>query len=98
MGLGVRHRGNLAGSPEEVHELYEPDWKVWFAEEGDPRHGTPGRPAAGPDRCHRSRRGVPRDQQAMAGAALRVRQGVAHGHRTELGEMHALKEPGRATR
>jgi hypothetical protein len=21
-------------------ELYESDWKVWFGQEGDPRHGT----------------------------------------------------------
>lgn len=25
----------------KIHELYAPDWKLWFAEEGDPRHGTP---------------------------------------------------------
>lgn len=25
---------------EKIHELYAPDWKMWFAEEGDPRHGT----------------------------------------------------------
>jgi general stress protein 26 len=24
----------------KIHELYAPDWKMWFAEEGDPRHGT----------------------------------------------------------
>ena len=24
----------------KIRELYAPDWKVWFAEEGDPRHGT----------------------------------------------------------
>ena len=24
-----------------VRELYAPDWKMWFGEEGDPRHGTP---------------------------------------------------------
>ena len=23
-----------------IHELYAPDWKMWFGEEGDPRHGT----------------------------------------------------------
>ena len=26
---------------EKIRELYAPDWKLWFAEEGDPRHGTP---------------------------------------------------------
>jgi general stress protein 26 len=25
---------------EKIHELYTPDWKPWFPEEGDPRHGT----------------------------------------------------------
>ena len=24
--------------------LYEKDWKIWFGEEGDPRHGTPDDP------------------------------------------------------
>ncbi len=25
---------------EKIHELYAPDWKAWFGQEGDPRHGT----------------------------------------------------------
>jgi general stress protein 26 len=24
----------------KIHELYAPDWKIWFANDGDPRHGT----------------------------------------------------------
>ena len=24
----------------KIKELYEPDWKAWFGQEGDPRHGT----------------------------------------------------------
>lgn len=34
-GVGVlsRERG-------KIRELYAPDWKIWFPEEGDPRHGT----------------------------------------------------------
>ena len=28
----------------KIHELYAPDGKIWFAEEGDPRHGTPDDP------------------------------------------------------
>ena len=28
----------------KVRELYAPDWKMWFSEEGDPRHGTPDDP------------------------------------------------------
>ena len=25
---------------QKIHELYAPDWSVWFPDEGDPRHGT----------------------------------------------------------
>ena len=24
----------------KIHELYQPDWGIWFPNEGDPRHGT----------------------------------------------------------
>jgi general stress protein 26 len=24
----------------KIHELYAPDWRAWFPDEGDPRHGT----------------------------------------------------------
>ena len=24
----------------KIHELYARDWKIWFPDEGDPRHGT----------------------------------------------------------
>ena len=27
-----------------IRELYAPDWKAWFPDEGDPRHGTPDDP------------------------------------------------------
>ncbi len=28
----------------KIHELYASDWKMWFPDEGDPRHGTPDDP------------------------------------------------------
>ena len=28
----------------KIRELYAPDWRMWFGEEGDPRHGTPDDP------------------------------------------------------
>jgi len=27
-----------------IHQLYAEDWRIWFADEGDPRHGTPDDP------------------------------------------------------
>jgi len=29
---------------DTIGQLYAPDWKLWFPEEGDPRHGTPDDP------------------------------------------------------
>jgi len=30
----------LSRDRQKIRELYEPDWKIWFPDEGDPRHGT----------------------------------------------------------
>ena len=35
-GLAVVSR-----DPAKIKELWEADWKLWFPDEGDPRHGTP---------------------------------------------------------
>lgn len=29
---------------QKITQLYAADWKVWFPDEGDPRHGTPDDP------------------------------------------------------
>jgi len=34
----------LSRDRQKIRELYEPDWKIWFPDEGDPRHGTPDDP------------------------------------------------------
>jgi general stress protein 26 len=31
----------LTRDRQKIAELYAPDWKMWFPDEGDPRHGTP---------------------------------------------------------
>jgi general stress protein 26 len=30
----------LSRDRDKIRELYEPDWKAWFGQEGDPLHGT----------------------------------------------------------
>ena len=78
-----------------VRELYAPDWKMWFGEEGDPRHGTPEDP-----------RMVLIGVTVHAAEFLEVNKprpvilyelvkGWVTGHEPELGEMHELKEPRR---
>jgi general stress protein 26 len=34
---GIAH---LTRDRQKIYELYAPDWKAWFPDEGDPRHGT----------------------------------------------------------
>jgi general stress protein 26 len=34
---GLAH---LSTDRAKIHELYEPDWKAWFGDDGDQRHGT----------------------------------------------------------
>jgi general stress protein 26 len=38
--VSVSGIARLSRDREKIHELYAPDWKLWFPDEGDPRHGT----------------------------------------------------------
>jgi general stress protein 26 len=42
--ISVSGVATLSHDRDKIRELYEPDWKMWFNEEGDPRHGTPDDP------------------------------------------------------
>src|ERR1044072_5799184 len=42
--VSVSGLATLTQDRAKVRELYAPDWKIWFPEEGDPRHGTPDDP------------------------------------------------------
>ncbi|HYP07440.1 MAG TPA: pyridoxamine 5'-phosphate oxidase family protein [Bryobacteraceae bacterium] len=79
----------------KIHELYAPDWKMWFGDEGDARDG-------GPDDPRMVLIGV----QVHAAEFLEVNKpkpvilyemvkGWVTGTEPELGEMHELREPRR---
>ena len=38
--VSVAGTAALTRDPTKIEELYEPDWSIWFAKGGDPRHGT----------------------------------------------------------
>jgi general stress protein 26 len=38
--VSVSGIARLSRDREKIYELYAPDWKVWFPNEGDERHGT----------------------------------------------------------
>ena len=79
----------------KIKELYAPDWKAWFPEEGDARHGTPDDP-----------RMVLIGVTVHGAEFLEVNKprpvilfelvkGWMTGTEPELGEMHELVEPRR---
>ena len=38
--VSVSGLARLTRDRQKIHELYATDWKAWFPDEGDPRHGT----------------------------------------------------------
>lgn len=38
--VSVSGLATISRDREKIRELYAADWKMWFPEEGDPRHGT----------------------------------------------------------
>ncbi len=88
LAIASRDRG-------KIKELYEPDWKAWFADEGDARHGTPDDP-----------RIVLIGVEVHAAVFLEVNKpkpiilfelakGWLTGERVEPGQTHELREPHR---
>jgi general stress protein 26 len=86
----------LSRDRAKIHELYAPDWAVWFPKEGDPRHGTADDP-----------RLVLVGVTVHAAEFLEVNKprplllfelvkGWVTGTEPQLGEMHELTEPRRS--
>ncbi len=38
--ISVSGTGVISRDRNKIRELYAADWKIWFSDEGDPRHGT----------------------------------------------------------
>ena len=93
--VSVSGIGTISRDRGKIRELYAPDWKVWFAEEGDPRHGTADDP-----------RMVLIGVTVHAAVFLEITKprpvllyemvkGWLTGTEPELGEMHHLAQPHR---
>jgi len=42
--ISVSGLAKITRDRQKIRELYAPDWKMWFPDEGDTRHGTPDDP------------------------------------------------------
>lgn len=85
----------LSRDRERIAELYEPDWKAWFGQEGNPRHGTPEDPRIvliGVDVHAAVFLEVGKPKPVVL---FELAKGWLTGQRAELGTTHELKEPHR---
>ena len=93
--ISVSGTAEVSRDRDKIRELYAPDWRAWFDDEGDARHGTPDDP-----------RMVLIGVTIHSAEFLEVNKprpvilyelvkGLVTGNEPELGEMHELVEPRR---
>jgi general stress protein 26 len=78
-----------------IEQLYAPDWKAWFADDGDPRHGTPDDPRIvliGVTIHSAVFLEVNKPQPVVL---FEIAKGLVTGTKPQLGEMHKV-ETGKA--
>lgn len=94
--VSVSGIATISRDRDKIRELYQPDWKLWFAQEGDSLHGTANDP-----------RMVLVGVTVHAAEFLEVNKprpvllyemvkGWATGSEPELGEMHHVSVPRRS--
>ena len=89
--ISVSGIATLSRDRQKIHELYAPDWKFWFPDEGDPRHGTPDDPRfvlIGVDIHAAVFLEVDKPQPVVL---FEIAKGWLTGDTPELGELHRIE-------
>ncbi|MEO8077093.1 MAG: pyridoxamine 5'-phosphate oxidase family protein [Acidobacteriota bacterium] len=74
-----------------IQQLYAPDWKAWFADDGDPKHGTPDDPRMvliGIDVHSAVFLEVNQPQPVVL---FEIAKGLVTGTKPNIGEMHRVE-------
>jgi general stress protein 26 len=90
--VSVSGLATISRDRAKIHELYAPDWKAWFAEQGDPRHGTKDDPRMvliGVD-VHAAM--FLEVNNPLPVVLFEVVKGWVTGEAPEIGEMHYVKK------
>ena len=93
--VSVSGIARLSHDRGKIRELYEPDWKAWFGQEGDPRHGTADDPRIvliGIDVHAAVFLEVDKPKPIVL---FELAKGWLTGQRVEPGKTHELSEPHR---
>jgi general stress protein 26 len=96
--ISVSGTATISRDRATIRQLYAPDWKIWFPDEGDPRHGTVEDPrfVLIGVRVHAAEfLEVNKPRPVMV---FELVKGWLTGTEPDLGEMHVLAEPRRPPR
>lgn len=88
--ISVSGLAHLSKDRDKIAQLYAPDWKFWFPDEGDPRHGTVDDPRfvlIGVDVHSAVYLEVNKPQAAIM---FEVAKGWVTGEEPKLGEIHRI--------
>ncbi len=91
--ISVSGVATISRDRQKIRELYAADWKAWFPDEGDPRHGTADDPRMVliGVRIHAAVfLEVNKPQPVLL---YEVAKGWLTGTMPQIGEIHALREP-----
>ena len=93
--ISVSGLATMSRDRQKIRELYAPDWKMWFSDNGDPRHGTPDDPRLvliGVDIQAAVFLEVDKPRPVVL---YELAKGWLTGEMPDIGEMHRLDEPHR---
>ncbi|HTH26450.1 MAG TPA: pyridoxamine 5'-phosphate oxidase family protein [Vicinamibacterales bacterium] len=93
--ISVSGTAEVSRDRARIQELYAPDWKMWFGDDGDARHGTPDDPRIvliGVTIHGAEFLEIDKPRPVLL---FELVKGWMTGTEPELGEMHELVEPRR---
>jgi general stress protein 26 len=90
--ISVAGMAKISQDREKIRELYATDWKAWFPEEGDPRHGTPDDPRMVLIGVTVHAAEFLEVNKPKPGIVFEIVKGWLTGTDPQLGEMHKLDE------
>jgi general stress protein 26 len=94
--ISVAGLARISRDRATIHQLFRPDWKLWFPDEGDPRHGTAEDPRlvlVGVDVHSAMFLEVDKPTPVVL---YEIAKGWLTGTMPDVGEMHEVRSPGAA--
>ncbi len=92
--ISVSGLATVSRDRAKIHELYAPDWKMWFPEGDDPRHGTPDDPRMVLIGVTIHAAEFLEMDKPQPVVLYELVKGWVTGAQPDLGTMHELKRPG----